>query len=204
MTRKEAILHAATLLFAEKGYKDTHMAELAGRTGVAQGTIFYHFRNKEELFLSILKDFRTRIVREFEAHFNENLSKSGMEMIESALSFYLYMVGSMEERFLILHRHDAHELARNNPVCRRHLEAIYECLVNIFEKAILLGRKDGSIRDIPVKKSALIVFSMVDGLARFNTYGLYDAGGLYEDLLDACRRILGNETHSEGSIHYAE
>jgi AcrR family transcriptional regulator len=198
MTKKEAILQEATVLFAEKGYKDTSMAELAGRTGVAQGTIFYHFHHKEELFLSILRDLRNRIVREFEAHFDENRSKSGMEMVESALAFYLNMVGSMEDQFLLLHRHDAYELARNNPVCRKHLEAIYECLVNIFEKAIFLGQKDGSIRDIPVKKSALIVFSMVDGLARFNTYGLYDAGGLYDDLLSSCREILSNKTHSKG------
>lgn len=204
MTRKEAILRAATVLFAEKGYKDTSMSELAERTGVAQGTIFYHFKNKEELFLSILRDFKLRIVQEFDSYVHENSFKNGMEMIESALAFYLYMVGSMEDSFLILHRHDAYELARINSICRKHLEAIYDCLVNIFEKAIILGQKDGSIRDIPVKKGALIIFTMVDGLARFNTYGLYDAGGLYEDLLDACRRILSCKETSGRVIYHAK
>ncbi len=193
MTRKEAILNAALMLFAEKGYKDTSMAELANISGVAQGTIFYHFKNKEELFLAILKDFKLSILQRFENHILENRLKNGLEMIESALAFYLYLAGAMEDRFLILHRHDAYELAEINPVCREHLEAIYNCLVDIFKKGILLGQKDGSIRKMPAEKSALIVFTMVDGLARFNTYGLYDAGGLYEDLLDACRRMLRNE-----------
>ncbi len=193
MTRREAILNSATRLFAEKGYKDTSMAELARLTGVAQGTIFYHFNNKEELFLEILKDFKLSIIQEFENHIKENRFENGLTMLENALAFYLYMAGAMEDRFLILHRHDAYELAKINPVCREHLEAIYNCLVDIFEQAILLGQKDGSVRDIPARKEALIVFTMVDGLARFNTYDLYDAGGLYDDLLNACRRMLSNE-----------
>ena len=193
MTKKEAILNAATGLFAEKGYKDTSMAELARVTGVAQGTIFYHFDNKEGLFLSILKEFKLRIVEEFETYISKNRFENGLEMLESALEFYLYMVGAMENQFLILHRHYAYELAMINPVCREHLEAIYNCLADIFEKAILLGQEDGSIRDLPAEKGALILIAMVDGLARFNTYGLYDAGGLNEDLLDACRRMFRNE-----------
>ncbi len=48
------ILQSATRLFSENGFKETSMADLAKVTGVAQGTIFYHFKNKEELFLSIL------------------------------------------------------------------------------------------------------------------------------------------------------
>ncbi len=63
----------------------------------------------------------------------------------------------------------------------------------MFERAILLGQKDGSIRDMPARKTALIIFTMVDGLVRFNTYNLYDAGALYNDLIEACRRILQNK-----------
>jgi len=44
--KKQRILEAATVLFAEKGFKDTSIAELAGITDTAQGTIFYHFKNK--------------------------------------------------------------------------------------------------------------------------------------------------------------
>ena len=55
MTKKQAILEAATRLFSVKGFKDTSMAELSKMIGVAQGTIFYHFKNKEELFLAVLE-----------------------------------------------------------------------------------------------------------------------------------------------------
>src|SRR3972149_219350 len=122
-TRKETILQAATNLFGERGFNETSMAELAKVTGVAQGTIFYHFKNKEELFLAILDDFNTSITREFESHIRQKEFNTGLEMVEEAINFYLHLAGSMEDRFRILHRHHAYELARINPVCRAHLEA---------------------------------------------------------------------------------
>ena len=139
MNKKEAILQAATRLFSEKGFKDTHVSEISRMTGAAEGTIFYHFHSKEDLFLSILREFKDGIVEEFRRYSEEKNFKSGMEMVDDVVSFYLYLAGSMEDRFLLLHRHDAYELARSNPKCREYLEAIYNCLVEIFERAILLG-----------------------------------------------------------------
>lgn len=193
MSKKKVILQAATRLFSEKGFKDTSMADLAKVTGAAQGTIFYHFNNKEELFLSILEELKRDIIEEFERYFGERKFKTGLDMMEGAISFYLYLSGAMEDRFLLLHRHDAYELAQVNSICKGHLEGIYNCLLDIFERAILLGQKDGSIRDMPARKTALIIFTMVDGLVRFNTYNLYDAGALYNDLIESCRRILKNK-----------
>jgi len=192
MKKKTLILETAATLFSEKGFRETSMAELSKMTGAAEGTIFYHFKSKEELFIAILEELKNAIVQEFEQYFREKEFKTGLEMVEGAVSFYLFLSTKMENRFLLLHRHDPYELARSNPVCRRHLEDIYNCFVNIFEQAILRGQEDGSICRTPARKTALIIFSMVDGLVRFNTYSLYDAGALYKDLIEACRRILQN------------
>jgi hypothetical protein len=110
----------------------------------------------------------------------------------------------MEEGFLLLHRYDLYQLAEVNTVCRGYLEDIYNCFVDIFERAVVRGQKDRSIRKLPPRKTALIIFSMVDGLVRFHTFKLYDAGALYSEMLEACRRILENggkkgtgETHAD-------
>ena len=169
MSKKDEILQAATRLLAARGYKEASMAELAKLTGVAQGTIFYHYNNKEELFLSILEAFKEDIIAEFTQYQQDHHFKPGLQMIEEVISFYLYMVGKMEDRFMLLHRHDAYELARSNPICHAHLEAIYDCLIDIFEQAITSGQKDGFIRQTPARRMAMIIFTMVDGLVRFNT-----------------------------------
>jgi AcrR family transcriptional regulator len=193
MGKKEAILSTATRLFSKNGFNCTRMSEISKLTGAAEGTIFYHFKNKEELFLSILERFKEDIIEQFEQYMGEMKAETGLDMLEGALSFYLSLAGIMEDRFLLLHRHDAYELAKVNSICKEHLEAIYNCLVDIFENAILIGQKDGSIGNMPARKSALIIFSMVDGLARLNTYDLYDADSLYHELIGACQRMMQKE-----------
>lgn len=193
MKKKDVILQAATHLFSHKGYKDTAMGELTKLTGAAEGTIFYHFKSKQGLFLAILSQLRERILPEFEAYRQAESEKTGLDMVEESISFYLYMTKNSEDLFAILHQRYPYELAESNPECRSHLEAIYNCFVDIFENAITTGQKDGSIDPaIVARKSALIVFSMVDSMVRFRMNNLYDVGALYQDLNESCRRMLEN------------
>lgn len=190
MSKKETILSTATRLFAQKGYNGAAMAELSRLTGAASGTIFHHFKSKEDLFLNILQDIQETIVSQFELHFRTEKYKSGLEMVEGAVIFYLQLAGTMEDQFLLLHRHFPYELAQSNPVCRQYLQAIYDCLLDIFERGIAIGQQDGSVDKSPTRNTAMILFSMVDGIVRLNTYSLYDAGSLYATLMACCRKIL--------------
>lgn len=191
MKKKDAILKVATVLFANKGFAGTSGQELSRLTGAAEGTIFYHFKNKEGLLLAILEKAKDEIVVQFEQFFENRPFNNGLEMMEEVVSFYLYLAGLMEDKFLLLHRHYIYEFSESNPEIRDNLEAIYNCLVEIFERAIATGQADGSISpDIHPRKSALVLFTMVDGLVRFKNDNLYDAGALYNDLLLMCRRML--------------
>jgi len=191
MSKKNAILLAATELFSQKGYDGASMAELSRMTGAAGGTIFHHFKNKEALFLNILEEFKEAILSAFDQYLKVENFRNGLEQVEGAVSFYLHLAGQMQNQFLLLHRHFPYKMAESNPICRDYLESIYDGLLDIFEKGIVRGQQDGSIDLEPARQSAMILFSMVDGIARFNTYQLYDAGSLYSDLMAACRKMLG-------------
>ncbi|MBW2677165.1 MAG: TetR/AcrR family transcriptional regulator [Deltaproteobacteria bacterium] len=191
MSKKNAILLAATELFSQKGYDGASMAELSRMTGAAGGTIFHHFKNKEDLFLNILGGIKETILSAFDQYLKDANFRNGLELVEGAVSFYLQLASRMQAQFLLLHRHFPYKMAEANPVCRDYLESIYDCLLDIFEKGILRGQKDGSVDGVPARQSAMILFSMVDGIARFNTYQLYDAGALYSALMAACRKMIG-------------
>lgn len=166
------------------------MAELSRLTGAAGGTIFHHFKNKEDLFLSILGDLKETILAEFESHMVTSRYKNGLVMVEGVISFYLQLSKEMEDQFLLLHRHFPYQMAVTNSVCRQHLEAILNCLLDIFEKGIVAGQKDGTVKTMHPRHTAMVLFAMVDGIVRLNTYHLYNAGSLYNDLMTACRKIL--------------
>ncbi|MBW2569107.1 MAG: TetR/AcrR family transcriptional regulator [Deltaproteobacteria bacterium] len=194
LSKKESILQAATLLFSEKGFRHTSIEEIANMTGVAEGTVFYHFKSKDGLFLAILNNLKKDVVEQVTEFYSEREFGDGLQMVEAAISFYIHLEGVLKHRFFLLHRHYAYEFAMTNAECHKYLEIIYEQFIEMFEKGILLGHEDGSIRrDVSARKTALIIFSMVDGLVRLNTYGLYSADPLFEEVVRACRRMLENE-----------
>ena len=54
--KRELITEAAIAVFAEKGYRSARVADVAKRAGVADGTIYLYFKNKEDLLLSIFEE----------------------------------------------------------------------------------------------------------------------------------------------------
>src|ERR687898_491111 len=53
--RREAILAAALDEFSARGFAATRLDDVARRAGVAKGTIYLHFRDKETLFQELIR-----------------------------------------------------------------------------------------------------------------------------------------------------
>lgn len=51
---REMIMDAARDLFAEKGYQNVSMRQIAKELGYSHGAIYYHFQNKAELFFALV------------------------------------------------------------------------------------------------------------------------------------------------------
>src|SRR5918912_3107174 len=51
--KREAIMRAATKVFARNGYFNSKVADIARAAGVADGTVYLYFKSKEEILRSI-------------------------------------------------------------------------------------------------------------------------------------------------------
>lgn len=66
MTEKQSrIVRAAIEMFAEKGYAASSTSEIAQRAGVAEGTIFRHYKTKKDLLLAIATPALGRLIAPF-------------------------------------------------------------------------------------------------------------------------------------------
>src|SRR5262245_15672671 len=65
--RRAAILAAALEEFAARGFAATRLDDVARRAGVAKGTIYLHFRDKESLFQELVRSMLSRLVGTIEA-----------------------------------------------------------------------------------------------------------------------------------------
>jgi AcrR family transcriptional regulator len=53
--KREAILKAATHVFARNGYFQSQVADIAREAGVAAGTVYLYFRSKDDLLVSLFE-----------------------------------------------------------------------------------------------------------------------------------------------------
>jgi AcrR family transcriptional regulator len=65
--RREAILAAALDEFSASGFAATRLDDVARRAGVAKGTIYLHFHDKEELFQELIRSALSPFVATIEA-----------------------------------------------------------------------------------------------------------------------------------------
>lgn len=60
---RDRILDAALNIFSNKGYHDTRMDEIVDAAGSSKGAIYFHFPNKERLFLALVDQFADLLER---------------------------------------------------------------------------------------------------------------------------------------------
>jgi AcrR family transcriptional regulator len=76
--RPREICRAALEVFAEKGFAAAKLDEIAARAGVAKGTLYLYFKDKEDLFRAVIRDTVAPNV----ALIRENIASSGLSFAE--------------------------------------------------------------------------------------------------------------------------
>ena len=64
---QQKIIRVATRFFADVGYRRTNIADIAIESGIGKGSIYLHFKNKKELFLSCQLAEKLAILPQLEA-----------------------------------------------------------------------------------------------------------------------------------------
>lgn len=62
--RREEILDAAERLFAAKGFDNTSTGDILDAVGIARGTLYYHFKSKEEILDGVIQRITGRLMRD--------------------------------------------------------------------------------------------------------------------------------------------
>lgn len=62
--RKQEILDAAEMLFGTKGFDNTSTGDILDAVGIARGTLYYHFKSKEEILDGVIERMTGRLMQE--------------------------------------------------------------------------------------------------------------------------------------------
>ncbi len=72
--RIDTILDAALEVFSEKGFYNARMEDIAEKAALGKGTLYYYFRTKEELYLTLLKREESRLTETLVSSINPDTS----------------------------------------------------------------------------------------------------------------------------------
>ena len=84
---RERILDAAMNIFSAKGFHDTKLDEIVAEANTSKGSIYFHFPNKEKLFIALVDQFADLIERQVNDAIQQETQ--GMHRVQVALEAVL-------------------------------------------------------------------------------------------------------------------
>jgi len=138
--RRETIIQAAIEVFGKKGFQPAGISEIAQRAGVAEGSIYQYFKNKEDLFFSIPVEKTIEFRTQLELHL-EGIS-GAFNKIRKFVWYFLYFFKVNPEygRILML------EMRVNKSFIKTTTYDFLKKSVGQVMDIITEGQKEGVIR----------------------------------------------------------
>jgi len=99
--RKKGILSAAQRVFSRKGYEATTMEDIASEAGFGKASLYFYFKGKEEVFLSLIKAGMERQKNLLKEVMSSQLSN--VEKLKAIISKYFEYVKENRDFIRIVH-----------------------------------------------------------------------------------------------------
>ena len=149
-TRKQ-ILKTAKQIFSESGFLNTATSQISAKTGIAHGTLFLHFPNKESLIIEVLDIELSLISGEIQKLLEKSFD------FEQLLSEYLELIIRQENLFSVL----AKELPFYTDELRRKILFRESVIRSNFRKALLNDIEEGKVKPCDANAVVTSVFGTI-------------------------------------------
>jgi AcrR family transcriptional regulator len=175
---REELLEAALQVFAERGYRDSSVDEIAERAGYSKGALYWHFSSKDDLFFALLEE---RIDRPWhEAIELLGSATPERDMAPEASRRFVEMLRGQREMLLI--NHEYWSQAVRDPKLGARYARRQAKLRTALAKAITarLEHLGAPPLDTPAEELATVFMSLASGLAQEK---LVEPAAVPDDLL---------------------
>ncbi|MFD2370495.1 TetR/AcrR family transcriptional regulator [Brevibacillus sp. GCM10020057] len=169
MTEKQrSILRASIKLFAEKGFHASSTAEIAREAGVAEGTIFRHYKSKKDILLAVVapvlvKFARPFILKDVREIFREQAGKPFAQIATELYRNRLGMIIHNEKTFRIL----LQEAFFHEEIREALISTVFSDVKEMVQKLIEAKVVARELRPLPPEAVFRAVLSSMIGLVLF-------------------------------------
>jgi TetR/AcrR family fatty acid metabolism transcriptional regulator len=158
--KRQRILDAAVVEIARHGYYATTVSTIARRAGVADGTIYLYFKNKEELLVSIFERAMRRFVDEAQGIVLAD--GDAEDKLRRIIALHLGLLGENRDLAVIFQVEFRHTLHVLELLSRSAIRDYLALIARVIEQ----GKRDGTFRrDVDALFAAKVVFGILDEMA---------------------------------------
>ncbi|MGD9240958.1 MAG: TetR/AcrR family transcriptional regulator [Desulfobacterales bacterium] len=182
------ILEAAVKVFARQGFHQSTVAQIAKEAGVADGTIYLYFKNKNDILVQFFS-FRAKQV--FES-FREEVDRAQNSLDKLRNLIHRHLAEFQRDRDgAIVYQVETHQ---NSRLAEAQIKEMSQMYRDIISEIVEQGQQEGTIRkDLYVGLVKRFIIGAVDEV--INTWlhsdGEYDLASMASPLVDLFVRGIG-------------
>ncbi|MBK9031357.1 MAG: TetR/AcrR family transcriptional regulator [Myxococcales bacterium] len=160
VAKRERILDAAERVFAQRGFYASKVADIAKEAGVADGTIYLYFKNKDDLLISLFESRMERVIQIL-GDAIATATVPGVQL-RAFVHAYLGLIAAQPTAAEVL----TIELRQSTKFMREYSPHRFGELLRMLAGVIAAGQATGEFADlVPAPHAARMIFGMLDELA---------------------------------------
>ncbi len=194
MDKYQRILDAAITVFADQGFFQSTIAQIAKEAGVADGTIYLYFKNKDDILVQFYQ-YKTRQIFE---RFRDAVSHpaTAEEKLRCLIRVHLQEF-QKDRNMAIVYQAETHQNRRLGNEQIKEMSKMYR---DIISEVVELGQDEGTIRkDLYMGLVKRFINGAVDEVINswIHSGGQYDLVTMADPLVDLFIQGIGGSGETE-------
>jgi len=167
--KKQHLLESAIRVFANKGFDDASMREIAAEAGLTTGAIYHHYKNKDDLFYDAVKEAAYFVHKLSERNEDSELKSNEAMFKEIRDNVRDRMSKEVEQRLLILLA--AYAMSKGGRIQEKYRQDYTEIIQRVADMYFYaFGVQNQEYQ----KALAVILVAALDGVALQYSLGILD------------------------------
>ncbi|MCM3157567.1 MULTISPECIES: fatty acid metabolism transcriptional regulator FadR [Bacillus subtilis group] len=151
------IIDAAVEVIAENGYHQSQVSKIAKQAGVADGTIYLYFKNKEDILISLFKEKMGQFIERMEEDIKEKATAK--EKLALVISKHFSLLAGDHNLAIVTQL----ELRQSNLELRQKINEILKGYLNILDSILTEGIQSGELKEgLDVRLARQMIFGTID------------------------------------------
>ncbi len=157
--KRNRILRSAIRIFSEKGFFNSKVSEIARASGVADGTIYLYFKNKDDLLISLFEEKMAEVVADVRQRIASG--KNACEKLQIFIDNHMELLEREAGLIEVLQV----ELRQSKKFLKDYTPVKFFEYLEVISDILEQGKAEGTIRpDLNVSVARRAIFGALDEL----------------------------------------